>query len=243
MTYTTRTAAQAAAKSKLYSTYQTGMCLNFVWNCLDAPQRIYTEDANQAWYKATKKVTTGTPPAGAPVYFYGGQHGHIALSLGGGFIRSTDWPYKGRVGTVNIGDLCRDWYGTQANYRGWSRDLAGHLISGLQTTSTTTTWNTTSILSNIPVGLTAPIHMSNLRIGRSNAEVSRYQAALWNRLPSTERQAFITRYGLSRAQIYNGYYGSATAAMTSRLYTLIRLPAASEPGPKMMRHLGFTSIY
>lgn len=95
---------------------------------------------------------------------------------------------------------------------------------------------------NIPVGLAAPIHLSSLRVGKRGAEVARYQAALWNRLPGAVRVEFIRRYGLKRADLYDGIYGKVTAAMTARLYVLIRLPAATEPGAKMMTHLGFTSM-
>lgn len=98
------------------------------------------------------------------------------------------------------------------------------------------------LLANIPVTLGKPIHMSNLRVGGRGADVSRYQAALWNRLPSTERAKFIKTYGLTRRDLYDGVYGKVTAAMTARLYVLIRLPSATEPGAKMMRHLGFTDV-
>jgi len=100
--------------------------------------------------------------------------------------------------------------------------------------------------ANIAVALAGPIHMANLKVGKRDTptshDVSRYQAALWNRLPGSVRQEFIDRYGLTRRDLYDGIYGKVTAAMTSRLYVLIRLPAATEPGPKMMRHLGFTTI-
>ncbi|HEY1179324.1 MAG TPA: hypothetical protein VGF17_24480 [Phytomonospora sp.] len=97
--------------------------------------------------------------------------------------------------------------------------------------------------ANIAVTLDKPIRMASLRQGPTKStDVSRYQAALWNRLPSAVRQEFIDRYGLKRTDLYDGVYGKVTAAMTSRLYVLIRLPAATEPGPKMMRHLGFTDV-
>jgi hypothetical protein len=49
--------------------------------------------------------------------------GHVALSLGGGKIRSTDWPSKGKVGTTTIATLNRTW--TKQRYRGWSEDING----------------------------------------------------------------------------------------------------------------------
>ena len=100
----------------------------------------------------------------------------------------------------------------------------------------------TTSTANIAVTLGKPIHMANLKVGKRGTDVSRYQAALWNRLPGTVRQEFITRYGLKRTDLYDGIYGKVTAAMTARLYVLIKLPSATEPGPKMMRHLGFTDV-
>lgn len=98
-------------------------------------------------------------------------------------------------------------------------------------------------IANIPVGLTAPITLSGLKVGRRGSQVARYQAALWNRLPGTERRAFVAKYGLKRTDLYNGVYSNITGAMTARLYELIKLPPyETEPGPKMMRHLGFTSV-
>lgn len=96
--------------------------------------------------------------------------------------------------------------------------------------------------ANIAVTLNKPIRMSSLQQGKRGTDVSRYQAALWNRLPGAVRQEFITRYGLKRTDLYDGVYGKVTAAMTARLYVLIKLPSATEPGPKMMRHLGFTDV-
>ncbi|MEO6627861.1 MAG: hypothetical protein ABIP03_04765, partial [Aquihabitans sp.] len=104
--------------------------------------------------------------------------------------------------------------------------------------------NSTDVdISNIGVGLTAPISMANMKVGKQGGDVGRYQCALWNRLPSAVRQEFVTKYGLKRSDLYDGDYGKVTSAMTARLYTLIELlPASPEPGPKLMRFLGFTTI-
>lgn len=128
MSPTRYTASQAVARARAYLTYRIAMCLNFVWNCLDAPRSAGLNDANAAWYAAKMRHTTGTPPAGAPVYWGGGKHGHIAMSLGNGYCRSTDVPEKGRVGTIAIATLTRTW---GIPYRGWSEDYAGHPIPGV----------------------------------------------------------------------------------------------------------------
>jgi hypothetical protein len=78
-------------------------------------------DAKTAWARARSRHTDRNPPAGFPVFFLGGTHGHIALSLGGGKIRTTDWP-RARVGTTTIAELERRW---RYRYVGWSEDLNG----------------------------------------------------------------------------------------------------------------------
>lgn len=242
---TTRTAAQAAARSLLYSYYQTGYCLNFVWNCISAPKSYNCYDANEAWSRAAHKVTTGTPPAGAPVYFRGGSHGHIAISIGGGRIRSTDWPSKGRVGTVNINDLCRDWYGTTDNYRGWSRDLCGDPIPGLQvTTSTPTTY--TGFYGPISMDYSVGIDESALHYGLANKHVPRLRSAIWNWRGLSFRHTLVTKYGLkSRDPIHTWQtYNAMTQWMVADSYALLKTiePGAwtvsNDPGPAFLRRIG-----
>lgn len=101
-------------------------------------------------------------------------------------------------------------------------------------------------LANLQVTLDGPIFLSRLKVGRKDGpnqhDISRYQCALWNRMPGALRREFVTAHNLSRAALYDGVYGTVTSRMTSRLYLLIGLPAASTPGAKMMRHLGFTDI-
>lgn len=144
MTYTTYSASQAVARAKNTYSWTHNYCLNFVMNMLTptvaSPYSSRLSDANAAWYYAQQKQTTGVPPAGAPVYWRSGTHGHIALSLGNGYVRSTDYPSFGRVGTVELWKLTNLW-GMQ--YRGWSRDYAGLYISGLSGGSTTTSYSST----------------------------------------------------------------------------------------------------
>jgi cell wall-associated NlpC family hydrolase len=83
--------------------------------------------AIKAWEGATIKHRGRDPRPGFPVFFSGGRFGHIALSLGGDKIRTTDWPSKGRVGTTTIGELERRWGKV---YVGWTEDLNGHRLSG-----------------------------------------------------------------------------------------------------------------
>jgi hypothetical protein len=82
-------------------------------------------------YKATKhKHIDRNPPAGVPVFWSGGSHGygHAAVSLGGGKIRSTDAGGRGKVATVDLGWVERNW---GLHYLGWTEDLNGELIPEL----------------------------------------------------------------------------------------------------------------
>ena len=235
---TTRTASQAAARSLLYSYYQVGYCLNFVWNCISAPKSYGCPDANAAWSRATQKVRTGTPPAGAPVYFSGGSHGHIAISLGGGRIRSTDWPVKGRVGTTTIGDLCREWYGSQSNYRGWSRDLCGDPIPGLQPV-----WH-----APVPAKPTnLRIDVSDVRPGHrdtsTTTDIARFKALLWRRMSQSYRDKHWTAWNAEA----RGYWGPAGQQVLFDLYAWLTRSAGWKPvskvggvwpGPDVVRNVG-----
>jgi len=108
----------AVNRAKIY-TYQTGMCLKFVRTRY--PVAVKYPHAASAWSR-TKLRRTGTPPAGAPVWWTGGSrgYGHVAISAGGGYCYSTDIPGRGRVGKIAISALTRSWGQT---YRGWSEDI------------------------------------------------------------------------------------------------------------------------
>jgi hypothetical protein len=73
-----------------------------------------------AWNNAKTKSTSRTPPTGAPVFWSGGQYGHVALSLGNGYVRSTDAAGRGLVGTRPIDWFEKNW---GQKYLGWTGDL------------------------------------------------------------------------------------------------------------------------
>jgi hypothetical protein len=130
--YTNYTADQAVSRAKSYGTWDTNMCMNFVWYQLSYAHVYGIADANAGWSMAKRKHTgsdKGSPPAGAPVY-WGTSHpyGHVAISVGDGKCRSTDWPSKGKVGTVSISEMTNAWGMT---LKGWTEDLCGDTIQGL----------------------------------------------------------------------------------------------------------------
>jgi hypothetical protein len=122
-----RTVAQALAAAKYQVAHPNatvrrgGLCLAFVRQCWGlAPTGV--PDADAAWARAKHKTKYGTPPAGAPVYWAIGQHGHIAISAGNNRCYSTDILHNGRVSLVPLVQIDSKW---GAHYRGWSSDAWG----------------------------------------------------------------------------------------------------------------------
>ena len=80
-------------------------------------------DASTAWYNTNDRHPGNrNPPRGSMVYWTGGSHGygHIACSMGGGKVRSTDAGGAGRVATVDLGWVESHW---GLPYAGWAWDV------------------------------------------------------------------------------------------------------------------------
>ena len=113
-----------------FTTWPHAMCAAFV-------QRVYSmgwvgASAIDAWNRAHHKHTDFPPPPGVPCYWApkgSNPYGHIAVSLGGGKCRSSDYPGRGQVGTVDIRWIEQHWPNT-GRYLGWSEDIAGSTIPG-----------------------------------------------------------------------------------------------------------------
>lgn len=79
-------------------------------------------DAATAWRNTNDRHPgKRNPPRGADVFWTGGSqgYGHVAKSLGGGKVRSTDAGGRGKVATVDLGWVERNWHLT---YAGWAWD-------------------------------------------------------------------------------------------------------------------------
>lgn len=119
-------AALAFARSQRQSPTRnwTGMCLAFcrqTWGLAGG-----VPDANASWRMARDKRTSiMSAPAGAPVWWAVGKHGHIAIADGKGNCYSTDIRRRGKVDLVPIGEVQRRW---RAQPLGWSPYLNGHRL-------------------------------------------------------------------------------------------------------------------
>lgn len=118
MAYTAERTAQNAIADRYNS---PGYCLQQVRMWAGIPARY--GDAATAWYNTNDRHPGGRrPPRGSFVFWTGGSrgYGHIALSLGNGKIRSTDAGGSGRVATVDLAWVERNW---GQRYAGWSWDV------------------------------------------------------------------------------------------------------------------------
>jgi hypothetical protein len=86
-------------------------------------------DAEDGWKRepASAKRFDRNPPRGTPVTWLGGSkdNGHRAMSLGNGRIRSTDAGGTGRIKTVDLDWVERNW---GLSYAGWSTTINGYEI-------------------------------------------------------------------------------------------------------------------
>lgn len=115
-----RTAKAAAQYYRAKERNLYGLCLHEVQEAFQSPHMF--PDAKAQWYGADKRHPGDrTPLVGAPVCFSGGAHGHIAIYVGAGRVRSSDAGGPGVMGTVSIDWFARSWgYG----YYGWIGDIA-----------------------------------------------------------------------------------------------------------------------
>lgn len=136
---TIRSAKQALAVADQTTKCDVGMCQRITqsyYNVSGTPNLDGDKDndAIDGWLsepKSARHLGDLKPPAGFPVAFKGGSHGHRAISRGGGVIRSTDFNGKtkrfeaGVLGNGTIAEVAR---AMGLTYVGWSETIGGHPI-------------------------------------------------------------------------------------------------------------------
>jgi len=119
-----RNAHEAARYFKAKDFNKVGKCLYEVQAAFNGGH-MYPSAISQ-WHNAKHKHHGDrTPPIGAPVYFQGGQYGHVAIYIGNGRVRSTDVGGAGKMGTASIGWFATHW---GYSYLGWTGDIANRQI-------------------------------------------------------------------------------------------------------------------
>lgn len=124
MTNTPQQAEENARQQSLHGPkFGIGLCLQRVRILYGVAAKY--PDAAKAWHYTVHKHTDGSvPPRGALVWWTGGSadHGHVALSTGGGWCWSTDIKRPGYFDLVPTADIARKW---GMKYVGWSEDING----------------------------------------------------------------------------------------------------------------------
>jgi len=127
-----RNAARTVAAAIQATVNAPGLCLQWSREQAGIPSKY--SDASTAWKHATgRRAGNANPPRGAAVYWTGGSrgYGHIAISLGNGKVRSTDAGGSGRVATISISQISREWH---LKYAGWADSINGYRIPGVAAT-------------------------------------------------------------------------------------------------------------
>lgn len=112
----------AVANAREVDTYPVGMCLKYVRAEAWRIASLYGS-AIDAWHGAyDRHPGDREPPVGAPLFYEGGQHGHVVVNTKAPTMRGTDMPSSGRVSEADI-----DWPVTHwgVRYLGWTGDLNG----------------------------------------------------------------------------------------------------------------------
>lgn len=211
----TRTGNAAIQFAMNHDSWASGMCQQFVRTCFDRPAVF--PSAAAAWAGADHKhrVLHGAQvPRAVPVFWLGGSRGfgHVAISVGNGLCRSTDWPSSGRVGTVAIDTITRTW---GQSFQGWTEDL-----------NEGTVWTPSTNVQ--PVDNT--VSLRNLLPGKTNHDVKQMQNRLTRRGITVPRTGFfgpLTREAVRKWQLRLGYRGE---------------DANGVPGLVSMQRLGFRVI-
>jgi hypothetical protein len=121
---------QAVQNGHNAGSYDSGMCQKFVRDQCWRVGSLYGS-AIEAWNGARfKHPGDRTPPAGAPVYYRGGNYGHAVIFCGPEHtgIRSTDC-----FSAYDVSDAQLSWPETAWGYEylGWTEDINGvHVITG-----------------------------------------------------------------------------------------------------------------
>jgi hypothetical protein len=126
--------ATARGELALYRAYQNLSCTPRT--CLMEVRQYYgipavAPTAYDAWINtpSARRHVSSPPPRGYPVFWSrpgtSPRPGHVAISLGDGMVRSTDWPTAGKVGNARISDISAAWGLT---YLGWTTSLNGYSV-------------------------------------------------------------------------------------------------------------------
>lgn len=118
----------ASAQTMLgFRTWRPGYCLEAVWQAFKrngARTNRSAQTATAGWYASDgKHPGDRNPPAGVAVWWgprAGSAAGDVVISLGGGRVVATDWPYNGVIGVTTLDARERQ---IRRPYFGWTESI------------------------------------------------------------------------------------------------------------------------
>lgn len=123
-------AEQSARNAEADRWNRVGYCLQQTRTWAGIPGG--TSTAAQAWWNSQRKHYDRNIPRGGFAFWTGGSrgYGHIAMSLGNGWIRSTDAAGYGVIATRSLQWFDDNW-GSTLDYVGWTDNLNGVTVPGV----------------------------------------------------------------------------------------------------------------
>lgn len=199
------TTKEAIAKARSWSL--SGLYFG-VGQCLATTRKYWNvgakyPDASTSYYAADHKryVAPHDVPRGAPVWWTGGGsgHGHVAISVGGGYCLSTDWKRPGKIDYAKISDITSHW---GLRYRGYSQEINDVVV-----------WK-----PRLSYGTVA---LRNLKPGRRHSDVKQVKRRLKQKgykgfIVSSDKFGFGLRRAYRKYQQRLGYEGRAADGIPGR---------------------------
>lgn len=199
------TPQQAVAKANSITRGYGGLCLQFVRTCFAIPAKYGS--AREAWNRATTRhagADLSRCPVGAPLFLDSAKskYGHVAIYMGNGQMRTTN-SATNRVSTVSIASWLKAGYWVL----GWTQDLNGHSIPGLDPLPIPAAPQPRPVLSTPAVGVRAWQHWlrSNFPAYRKQVTVRRGELIdvdnLWGPQSAAWTRVFQARTGVAQTGV------------------------------------------
>lgn len=175
----TAPSGQAALdNARQVTTYAVGYCLKYVRAEAWRIGGLYGS-AIDAWYGAIDRHPGDrSPPIGAPMFYSGGQYGHIVVCVreSDGRMRSTDMPSSGVVSEGELAWPVEHW---GQDYLGWAGDLNGvDLPLGSEDEMTPDDWEKLRGIVRDEVQKAKPDYVKSILAGEVNDDDDTVKAAL-----------------------------------------------------------------
>lgn len=168
----------AVSNARQVTTYPVGMCLKYVRAEAWRIGSLYGS-AIDAWYGAIDRHPGDrSPPLGAPLFYSGGQYGHIVVNTKANAdpMRGTDMPSSGRVSESDLDWPVRNWGQT---YLGWAGDLNGvDLPLGEDDEMTPADWDKLRGIVREEVQRARPDYVKSILAGEVNGDADTVKEAL-----------------------------------------------------------------